>query len=358
VILIGVFFLRRLVVVDPPGSPDLGFFYWAFERDESDLLLHRTKDEKEKLMLLIYRKLLFVAAAATLILSALAAQAESFLVASDYFSAMRKVDPINGAIIGTMDGGTSAGEIDFGSDGLIYASYFESYAIREIDPFTGQYVKTVSLPGKPRDVTFGPDGKLYIALTGDGSGNGSLGIYQYDISSQQLNQFNASTFNGIPIGIAFGPDNDLFVCLDARYNGDGTHTVVRLDGQTGISEGIFTDVNISIPQSLAFRPNGNLYVGNQGTGSVTEYAPDGSYLDTLISNAGNTQGLYFLPDGDLLFGQGGSDFVRYDFSSHTLSTFSTGYAFSVSMILVPEPSTLALLLTAAIGGLLWRRRRA
>jgi streptogramin lyase len=307
----------------------------------------------------MFRRCAMVLGVASLVFVVGSVQAGTFLVASDYFGPMRKVNPDNGAIIGTLSGGYDAGEIDRGPDGLIYASYFESSLIQAIDPNSGSTVRGISLPGKPRDVTFGPDGKLYIALTGDGFGHGNIGIYQYDLGSGQLNKFSTSTLNGSPIGIAFGPGNDLFVCLDARYGGNGSHSVVRIDGQTGVSEGVFASAGVSIPQSLAFGPDGDLYVGNQGTGCVTRYASDGTYLGILTSAAGNPQGLYFLPDGDLVLGRGGSDFARYDFSSNTLSTFSTGYSFASGVVLVPEPSTLVLLGIGAISLLAyaWRRRR-
>jgi streptogramin lyase len=269
---------------------------------------------------------------------ATALAATPFMLASDYQGPMRRVDPSTGTIIGTLSVGFGAGEIDLGPDGLIYASHFESSSIEKINPVTGLDAGTISLPGKPRDVTFGPDGQLYVALTGNGFGGGAIGVYRFNLSTQQLSsQFNTSSLNGSPIGIAFGPGNDLFVCLDARYGGNGTHSVVRIDGQSGNSKGTFALAGVSIPQSLAFASNGEMYVGNQGTGTITHYGPTGSYLGSLVAAAGNTQGLYFLPDGDLVWGQGDSTFSRYHFPSGPVSTFSSGYSFADSVLLVPEP---------------------
>ena len=283
--------------------------------------------------------------------------ATPFLVASDYNGQMRRVDAQTGLIIDTLTGGYMAGEIDLGSDGLIYASYFRSSELRKIDPVSGLEIGIVPLPGKPRDVTFGPDGQLYIALVGSGGGGGSeIGIYRFNPSTQQLStRFNTSLLNGSPIGVAFGPDEDLFVCLDARFNGDGTHSVVRIDGESGDFKGVFSTENIHTPQSLAFGPDGKMYVGNQGTSTITCYSPNGIYLDTITTAAGNPQGLYFLPNGDLIWGRGESDFARYDFSSSSLTTFSSGYSFAFDMVLVPEPATLSLLLVGTLA--LARRRR-
>jgi hypothetical protein len=149
--------------------------------------------------------------------------------------------------------------------------------------------------------------------------------------------FNTSTLNGAPIGIAFAPGGDLFVCLDARYSGNGTDSVVRIDGQTGNFDGVVTTSNISIPQSLAFGSGGDFFVANQGSSTITRYAGTGAYLGTLVSGAGNPQGLYFLPDGDLAWGRGSSSFSRYDFASNQVPTFSSGYSFAHSLVLVPEP---------------------
>ena len=285
------------------------------------------------------------------------ANASQFLIASDYQGGMRRVDPVSGAILGTLPGGGGAGEIDLGPDGLIYASYYNDSIIREIDPVSGTWVRTIALPGNPRDVTFGPDGQLYIASTGDGWGHGAIGVFRYNLVSHQLSQFNTSTLNGTPIGIAFGPDNDLFVSLDARYAGNGTDSVVRIDGRSGNFDGVFTSTHISIPQSLAFGPNGNLYVGDQGTNQITEYSSDGSYLGIVTSSAGNPQGLYFLPDGDLLFGRGGYDFARITFPSESISSFSGGYTFAMGVVLVPEPGTTTLVVAAALCVLVVRRHR-
>ena len=269
-----------------------------------------------------------------------------FLVASDFTGQMRRVDPQTGAILSTVAGGNGAGEIDFGPDGLIYASDFDESRIRRIDPISGLWIGTIALPGKPRDVTFGPDGQLYIGLTGTGNGQGTIGVYRYDLASQQLSsRFNTSVLNGSPIGITFGPGNDLWVALDARFSGNGVSSIVRIDGQTGNFEGVFTSQQINAPQSLVFDLDGNLDVANSIGGTITQYAPDGSYLGTLTSG-GAKHGLFLLPDGDLLYGSVDS-FYRIDAESHAISVFSTGFRTAAGLVMVPEPTTMLLAATMA-----------
>lgn len=277
------------------------------------------------------------------------AMATASLVVSDYFGPMRIVNSNSGEILGEIAGGYGAGELDFGPDGLIYASYFESSLVRVLDPANGA-LRDIGLPGKPRDVIFGPDEQLYIALAGNGFGDGIIGVYRYNLTTQVLaGPVNKFTMNGTPIGLEFGPDDDIFVSLDARYAGNGNHSVVRIDGMTGDDEGVFTSESVHIPQSLAFAPNGDLFVGNQGTSLITQYDGNtGDFLGLLTSQGGNPQGLYFLPDGDLMFGRGGPDFVRYDFANASLSTFSTGYSFAFGSVLVPEPSSKTLLVSSIV----------
>ena len=220
-------------------------------------------------------------------------RADPFLVTSDYFGPLCSVNPNTGVILGTYSVGGSAGEIDFGSDGLLYASFFESNSIQKFNLATDSSAGTISLPGKPRDIAFGPDGMLYIASTGNGNGGGAIGIYRYNPITQQLSSaINTFTFNGAPTGLAFGANNDLFVALDARYAGDGHSSVVRMDPVTGDSLGTFTSTNVNIPQSIAFAPDGDLFVGNQGSGTITEYSAAGDFLDTLTTAANNPQGLH------------------------------------------------------------------
>jgi streptogramin lyase len=284
--------------------------------------------------------------------------ADPFLVTSDYFGPLRSVNPNTGAILGTYSVGSGAGEIELGSDGLLYASYFESSSIQKFNLNTDSAAGTIALPAKPRDIAFGPDGMLYIAFTGNGDGGGSTGIFRYNPITQQLSSpVNTFAFNGIPIGLAFGPHNDLFVALDARYAGDGHASVVRMDPLTGAFLGTFTSDHISIPQSIAFAPDGDLFVANQGSGSITEYSTTGTFLRTLTTSAGNPQGLYFLPDGSLIFGRGDFDFARYDFTTDTLSSFSSGYAFAVGAVLVPEPTSLILLTLPALALVVSPRKR-
>ena len=65
----------------------------------------------------------------------------------------------------------------------------------------------------------------------------------------------------------------------------------------------------------------------------------------------------FLPDGSLIFGRGGIDFARYDFTTNSLSPFSSGYSFAIGAVLVPEPASLVFLSLPAVALLVSRRNR-
>jgi hypothetical protein len=263
------------------------------------------------------------------------ARAEQYLIASDSLRVAQRVDLQSGAVIGPM--WFSGAEIDF-ADGKVYASFSALSLVRQIDLEGGGDVN-INLPGKPRDVTIGPDGQLYVAVIGDGLGGGTRGIYRYNVSTGQLSAFSTFPLGGLPTGIAFSPTGDLFVCLI----GTSQDSVVRIDGQTGSFKSLVTTLNLSRPQSIAFGPSGEFFVANQGTHSIGRFQASGLDVGSISYNAENPQGLYFLPDGDLVWGTGGSTFQRYDFSTNIQTTFSSGYVFSMGMVLVPEPTGLMVL---------------
>jgi hypothetical protein len=93
--------------------------------------------------------------------------------------------------------------------------------------------------------------------------------------------------------------------------------------------------------SIAIDPNGAEYVG--GGSGIVKFDPNGNILEQYTWDNDNIH---------LAYGNGrlSVDGAKYIPSSNSIDSY-------VSNIVVPEPSTLALLLTATLGGLLWWRRR-
>lgn len=261
----------------------------------------------------------------------------AFLVASDYRGNMKRINPETRAIIDTIPGFNGAAELEYDGDTLLYASSYQWGHVKIINVISGQHTGTISLPGNPRDVTFGPNGDLYIAVASD-----NQGIYRYNTQTQQLSAlYNTSILAEAPVGIAFHTNGELYL---ASYL---TSHLTRINSETGEVLGTFADTGISTPQSVAFGPDGRVYVANQRSGNITQYDPNGGYLGILVSDIPNPQGLLFLPDGSLLWGNGKSEFTRYDFDTHTNAPFSTGYSFAHSLALIPEPATCTMLFLAS-----------
>jgi hypothetical protein len=271
----------------------------------------------------------------------------AFIVASDSNLGLRWLDPQTGQILGILDDQPGPGPLTLGPNGLLYVGYWQERVVREMDPRTGVVTDEISSPAPIGDVKFGPDGRLYISAA---NLHPFGGIFVYDLATRSPpTRFNLTTLQSAPTGIDFGLDGDLFVGLAASLHG-----VQRLDGTTGAVEGFFTSENTNNIVSIAWGPDGNLYVGNQSftfpdlPSAINKYSPQGAFLETLPVVAGNPLSLNFLPDGDLVWGRGGSDFGRFDFPTDTFSVFSSGYSFAWDTVLVPEPAAGSLLISAAI----------
>lgn len=312
--------------------------------------------------------------AATLALQLLAPLAAYGLPASSshYYAALDssygvlKVDPTSGATLGPLFASPGATDIALGPDGLLYVCNSGQAVIQAVDPANGALVHTIGFPihpiyslqAKPMLMTFGADGRLYVSVN-EAPFFGSVYVVEptADMATQQ---FNATTFAGLPLGLDFGPDGDLYVSSES--SGNFYHRVDRLDGASGALVGMVAsqEDSLSNPVSVAFASDGTFYVGSQGFGSgwITRHTVDGDYLGTLPIGPTNPFGLSFLPDGDLIWGNSGSTFKRYDFAMQTLSDFGSGFVTAVKMIAIPEPAAGALMAIAAAMGLRRKARAA
>ncbi len=305
----------------------------------------------------------FSSVLASLVLACCCASVHAFvptadytLLASDYSRGLVKVDPVSGEIISTVFAASGIGDIERGPDGLIYLSNSSQRVVQAVNPFTGALVRTItfagdpmfSYPTTPMDLAFGPDGRLYASVMDVPFFGNIYVVGPNDTHSTQ--HFNPTLFTGLPLGIEFGPDGNLYVV--SENSGNFYNRLDRLNGVTGVVEAMLADQNkgLSLPTRLTIAADGTIFVANQGWGDreITSYSLNGDLLQTIPVASGGLNGLTFLPDGDLVWGDGGANFMRYDFATQTTSVFSTGYGSAQKMIAIPEPASLALAFLAAL----------
>jgi hypothetical protein len=187
--------------------------------------------------------------------------------------------------------------------GTIYSA--SSNKLITINPVTGEGTNIATL-NAAADVLYGikegvPD---YLVTINTDSGAVSL------VGNTGLRGIQALEFS--PAGILYGWD------VGSGYLTSG-HGLVTIDPATGVSTPVSSTLGTIDIQTLAFGKNNKLY----GAGQGNFYSIDvGTGAATLIGTGTykDLRGIAFFP--------------------------------------VPEPSTIALLLTATISGLLWWRRRA
>ena len=288
---------------------------------------------------------------------ALPASSNQYYAALDSSYGVLKVDPATGATLGNLFASPGATDIELGPDGLLYICNPSLAAIQAVDRTSGVLSHTIQFPVhpiydyqlKPLQMTFGADGRIYVSVN-DVPGYGNLYVVEPTAGAapQLMNALVAEN----PTGLEFGPDGDLYVAAVA-YTSNDAYRVEKIDGTSGVLEETVASNGLAYPTAVAFAADGTFYVGSAGFGSggwITRHTVDGDYLGTLPIGPTNPFGLSFLPDGDLIWGGGGSSFKRYDFATQTLSDFGSGFVSAVKMIAIPEPAAGALMAIAvAIG---------
>lgn len=295
---------------------------------------------------------------------ALPASSSNYYAALDSSYGVLKVDPATGATLGNLFASPGATDIELGPDGLLYICNPSLAAIQAVDRTSGVLSHTIPFPVhpiydyqlKPLQIAFGPDDRIYVSVN-DVPGYGN--VYVVEPTAGATPQLFNGTFSAIPLGLEFGPDGDLYV--SAVGYAHFPYRVERLDGASGVTEAMVASDGLAYPAAVTFAADGTFFVGNQGFGSggwITHHTVDGDYLGMLPVGPTNPYGLSFLPDGDLIWGNTGSTFKRYDFATQTVSDFGSGFVSAVKMIAIPEPASGVLLAMAAVMGLLRKARAA
>lgn len=220
---------------------------------------------------------------------------------------------------------------------------FGQGAVDRFDKTTGAYVNTpmVGFSGTT-GLAFASNGDLYAASFSSGSGAGY--VDRLPNGGSQSNVV-AAGLGGLvaPTGITIGPNGSLYV-VDTlgtvgavhRYNVSGS-TGTALADLISVSGNGGPNLGTAFPSDILFDSSGHVWLANIGP----DYPPP--------------------PPANPLDGAHGSMY-RYTTDGATATYLNTLVATGMwpsqfTVAPVPEPGTLALVASAAFGGLLMRRRR-
>jgi sugar lactone lactonase YvrE len=179
---------------------------------------------------------------------------------------------------------------------------------------TGAYIEDfATVAGGPTRMKVGADDLLYVLQWS----NTVNKILRYQLDGTFVDEFT-STGVQQSIGIDWDDSGDLFVSSFG-----GGH--VRQFDSNGMDMGLFIDSDLSGPTNLEIR-DGIMYVLDWNAGKCVRFdAGDGSFIDDFITGLTNPEGLAFLPNGDLLIGDNGTNSVRrFDSSGNDLGAYTTG----------------------------------
>lgn len=213
-------------------------------------------------------------------------------------------------------------ELAWSPGGVLYAG--RSKDLYSIDPTSSDYRHVLSINSDIRGMAFSSDGKLYItAGTEDASVPQKLRVV--NLANGQCTDIGTLWGGGTGSqGLAFDPNGVLYGISPVRNPKDYKYypTLFTINLNTAEMHYVGSAIG-STDQAITFAPDGNLYA--IGKGSFAQLNPlTGAVIGTPLT---------FVPKDNT------SDYR------------------GLAVVTIPEPSTIALLLTACVGGLLWWRRR-
>lgn len=215
--------------------------------------------------------------------------------------------------------------IDWSQD-ILFDSVSNSYLVSSLntgeivryDAMTGSCIGVfANVQGGPTRMKIGPDNLLYVVQW---SGNGK--VRRYHMDGAFVDEF---TSVGIPAGIGIDWDTagNLYV---SSYSG---HFIRKFDN-AGLDQGLFISSGLQGPTNIWFDGSEQLMVLNWDGNQVKKFASDGTFLSTVISGIVNPEGIAFLPNGNFLVGNGGTNgkVTEYSPDGTEVGVFASGNGLS------------------------------
>jgi sugar lactone lactonase YvrE len=180
----------------------------------------------------------------------------------------------------------------------VLISNFNSGTIDRYNADTGAFIDVFASDViAPTRMKIGADNLLYVA---QGSGSGRVRRFQ-------LNGTLVDDFTNLGLSRSLGMDWDsagnLYV---ATYDGQ----LVRIFDANGLDQGNFVATNLTGPTNIWFDDGGDLLVSDYDGGAVRRFSSEGVFLGDFIQGLSQTEGVDFLPNGNILIGNGGTSSVK------------------------------------------------
>jgi hypothetical protein len=182
--------------------------------------------------------------------------------------------------------------------GVVLISNFNTGTITRYNSSTGDYINNFATGiGGPTRMKIGKDSLLYVLQW---LGNGTVRRYQLD--GTFVGEFTSVSVSQ-SIGIDWDSSGNMYVSsYDGKY--------VRKFDQDGNDLGLFATTNLSGPTNIWIDDNDELLVIDYLGAAVKRFDADGDYLNNFITGLGNAEGVDFLPNGNILIGNGAASSVK------------------------------------------------
>ena len=180
----------------------------------------------------------------------------------------------------------------------VLISNFNSGRIDRYNATTGNFIDIFAsgLSG-PTRMKIGEDNLLYV-LQWSGTGK----VQRFRLNGTWVDNFTSLNL-AQSIGLDWDREGSLYV---SSYNGQ----VVRKFDTNGIDQGNFVANQLAGPTNIWFDNKGDLLVSDYNGGAVRRFDSDGAYLGNFIQGLSQTEGVDYLPNGNLLLGDGGTSSVK------------------------------------------------
>jgi hypothetical protein len=164
----------------------------------------------------------------------------------------------------------------------------------ETGAFIGVFTSNVIAPTRMK---IGADNLLYVAQSG-----GTAAVRRFQLDGTFVGDF-ANLSLARPLGMDWDSHGNLYV---SSYD----NQLVRVFNPEGLDQGNFVSSNLTGPTNIWFDKSGNLLVADFDGGAVRQFSSQGVYQGDLIQGLSETEGVDFLPNGDILLGNGGTSSVK------------------------------------------------
>ncbi len=149
----------------------------------------------------------------------------------------------------------------------------------------------------PTRMKIGADNLLYVLQW---SGNGR--VLRYDLNGNKQTDFNTQGLSQ-SIGLDWDTEGNLYV---SSYSQDN---VVKYSPDGNLI-GNFITTNLAGPTNIWFDENGDLIVSDYDGNAVKRFDSEGNYKGVFLAGVNKSEGFDFLPNGNILVGNGGTSEIK------------------------------------------------